>query len=130
MENAWIKVAGDENQALEEKLSALKEQRIQEKKYSENDCAVISEMEMSVIKGNLDVDALILERLRHMASLWDVDFRAQNITSHRKFAGPIIVAFKKALFPLIRFVLKDFIRQQRDFNASTIRLVGLLSNKK
>lgn len=129
MKDTWLKINGADSEQIQSSLSELKSKRIEEGKYSENDCKVVAAMNMSIIKEKLNVDELVLERLRHMASLWDVDFRVQDISSHRKFIGPVIVSFKKLFFPLIRFAMKDFIRQQRDFNAATIRLVGQISNK-
>lgn len=123
----WLKFAGEDNLELEKTLTERVKARIAKGDYSENDCKVIQQMRMSVVHGELPIDDYALEKLRHMCQLWDVDLRPRAITSHRKFIGPIIVASKKIFFPIIKIFLKDFIRQQRDFNAATIRMMGALS---
>lgn len=127
--NSWLTICGQEDKAFEESINSRVNQRIANKDYSENDCKVIADMRMSVVKGDLKIDDYTLEKLRHMCQLWDIDLRPREITSHRKIVGPIIVGIKKMLFPILKIFLKDLIRQQRDFNAATIRLVGCLSNK-
>ena len=76
-----------------------------------------------------DVSNQFLDKLRTACQLWDVDLRIQNISSHRKVIGPVIVAAKKAIAPMIKFFLKDFIRQQKDFNAAILALIIESKNK-
>ena len=116
-----------------DKLSSLIEQRcaerIQSNEVYERDVANIRERKLDLIPKNFDVDPIKLEKLRRLCQLWEVDIRVGEITSHRKFIGPIIVQVKKILFPIIRFILKDLIREQRDFNAASIQLFAELCNE-
>ena len=76
------------------------------------------------------INESFLDKTRTACQLWDVDLRSQHITSHRKFVGPVIVYAKKLIAPVIKFFLKDFIRQQKDFNAAILALVIEGKNKK
>ena len=116
-----------------DKLSSLIEERcaarIAANEVYESDVANIRDRKLDLIPKNLYVDPMKLEKLRRLCQLWEVDIRVGEITSHRKIIGPIIVQVKKILFPIIRFILKDLIREQRDFNAASIQLFAELCNE-
>ncbi len=52
-----------------------------------------------------------------------------DATSHRKYAGPVIVAAKKLIYPILRAFFKDTLHQQRSFNAGSIALMAELSEE-
>lgn len=103
--------------------------RISSGAFTEQDIWNIQNRKMSLIPDDLVLSPERLEKLRRLCQTWEVDLRAGQITSHRKFVGPVIVRMKKILFPLVRFVMKDFIREQRDFNAATISIISDLCNE-
>ena len=76
------------------------------------------------------IDPAHLERLKNLCQLWDVQVRETTVSSHRKFIGPVIVFVKKIVIRLVRLVLKDSMRQQRDFNAGVIALLSEVCSKK
>lgn len=80
-------------------------------------------MEPGVLKSTLKASDVELEALRRLCQIWDVDLKQPAITSHRKFIGPIIVAAKRIVFPILRTFMRDTLRQQRDFNAQAIALL-------
>lgn len=88
----------------------------------------IRNRKLDLIPKNFQVDYHKLESLRRLCQLWEVDIRVSEITSHRKMIGPLIVRAKKILFPVVKFFLKDLIREQRDFNASVIQLCAQICN--
>ena len=114
-------------------LAADIEQSALRRMISENitaqDVLNIQNRKLDLIPKNLNVSDERLEKLRRLCQLWEVDIHLGEIRSHRKFIGPIIVGLKKLLFPVIRFMLKDLIREQRDFNAAAIILFADLCNQ-
>lgn len=114
------------NQLIQAKAAAL----LASGKITENNLKYLQQLDLSIVKSDLDISDLLLERLRLNCQLFDVELRPREITSHRKFVGPVIVAVKKLIFPVIKFFLKDFIRQQKDFNASLIATLGQIAVEK
>ncbi|NLF24908.1 MAG: hypothetical protein GX589_04525 [Deltaproteobacteria bacterium] len=126
----WIKVAGADDPLLESELDQKVEAAVRAGKYSQGDVAYIARMNLNISPGRLEVSDHTLHQLRSLCQLWDVDIRLREIKSHRPLVGPIIVALKRMLYPALRVLLKDFIRQQRSFNAAVVALLGDLSNRK
>lgn len=77
-----------------------------------------------------NIDPAHLERLKTLCQLWDVQLRPTTISSHRKVIGPIIIFAKKIITKLVQHVMKDSMRQQRDFNAGVISLLSDICSKK
>ena len=120
---------GSTDAELSQKVSQRKLDLYNQKITSEEQQRYIKLLDLKITNGELDLSDKALEKLRLMCQLWDVDIRNREISSHRKFIGPIIVGIKKAIFPIIRVFLKDFVRQQKDFNAATISLMGEILRK-
>ena len=126
----WCKIplaSGDETIIAD--MEARCVERIANTKLSEQDVQNIRNRKLDLIPKHLMVDPVKLEKLRRLCQLWEVDIRVGEITSHRKFIGPVIVQAKKILFPVIRFILKDLIREQRDFNSASISLFAEICNQ-
>jgi hypothetical protein len=123
----WIVAAGRGDSGLEEYVHARVQERIAAGKYSAGDIAYIAKMSARVTADKLDVSYQTLEKLRRLCQLWDVDLRPGGISSHRKILGPAIVAAKRLFYPVLRVFMKDFIRQQRSFNAAVISVLAELS---
>ena len=126
----WIKVAGRDSPDIEQELEDRVNAAIGAGDYSRDDAAYIAKLNLGLTKGALDVSDDHLEKLRRLCQLWEVDIRIGEISSHRKIIGPLIVGAKRLLYPVLRVFLRDFIRQQRSFNAAAISLLGDLSNSK
>ena len=126
---SWIQSALRADTELEELVASRVESKVVAREYSRQDIENIKDRNLRVIEGALSLSDERLEKLRRMCQLWDVQIVPAEISSHRKFIGPIIVGFKRLLFPVVRYLLKDFVRQQRDFNASAIVLLAELSNR-
>ena len=130
METNWIKVRGENKPQLEKDLTDKVKALISEGEFSKEDVKYIDKLDLCLTKGSLDLTNKQLENLRRLCQLWDVEIRTVDISSHRKFIGPVIVAVKRLVYPLIKFFLKDFIRQQRAFNAASIATLSELSNQR
>lgn len=127
--NNWLITGGDSNPNLAQSLSEIVSSKVKSGEYSARDISYLASLNRPVLSERLLVTADRLEKLRAMCQSWDIDFRPSQISSHRPFVGPIIVAFKKAIQPILKALLKDTITQQRNFNASVITAVTDLSNE-
>ena len=125
----WIKVLGAEDPALESSLCSAVSKKIESGEFTQKDIDYISKLERPLLPGELSVSTSRLEKIRRLCQLWDVDLKVPQIESHRKIVGPVIVAAKKMMIPVLRVIFKDMIRQQRDFNAAAIKLFAELSNE-
>ena len=73
----------------------------------------------------------LIDKFRIACSRWDVHLKPpSSITSHRPLIGPIIVMVKKAIYPILRNLLKDFTREQREFNAASLAIMAEMTQKK
>lgn len=126
----WLTMGGEADEALARTLESRVAQRISAGAYSIDNVKYIAKMHLWLCTSTLSVSDETLEKLRRLCQLWDVDVRVREISSHRKFVGPVIVAVKKILFPIVRVLLKDFIRQQRSFNAAAIAVLADVANRK
>ena len=123
MSTQWLVVTGREEGALADSLSNDVANKIREGKFAQKDVEYLSRLDRSVVTGTLSVRNDRLEILRKLCQLWEIEVTPPKITSHRKVVGPIIVFGKRLLFPILKMLLKDTIRKQRDFNATTITLL-------
>ena len=121
---SWLQVKGNNNPELEKQLESDVQALRALGRFSENEQKWIKAVDFKPVKSNLELSNESLENLRRLCQIWDVDLRSNNFSSHRKFFGPLIVTVKKLIFPVLRFFLKDFIRQQRQFNAACIAAIA------
>lgn len=127
---SWILYTSVDCEALAEDLSRRKERRIAGGEFTQQDVLNIRNRPLDFLSKNLEMSPERLEMLRKLCQLWDVDIRPAMISSHRKVLGPIVVRVKKLLFPLVRFFLKDLIREQRAFNAAVITILSDICNER
>lgn len=126
----WLTVLGERDEPLATHLGERVEARVEAGELTPKHIADVAEMNLAPTKGSLVIPTMTLERLRRLCQLWDVDLRpARAITSHRRVIGPVIVAAKRLLFPIVRFFMHDTLRQQREFNATAIALLADLANE-
>jgi hypothetical protein len=64
-----------------------------------------------------------------LCQIYSVDIKEREISSHRRFVGPCIVAVKKVLFKIVKVLLGPTFKHQRDFNAVTVSLLIDLCNE-
>jgi hypothetical protein len=127
---AWIYLGSESKQDLEAELDAKVQARMDQGDFSDHNVKYIAKVKLDLTEGGLRLPEKRLEKLRRLCQLWDVDIRVREISSHRKIIGPLIVAVKKLVYPVLRVFLRDYIRQQRSFNAGVIALLAELSNEK
>ena len=127
--SSWITVTGVDDAALGSLLEARVQEKIKDKKFSWDNLKYIEKVHFFPVPEGISVSPERLERLRHLCQLWDVKLKPREITSHRKFIGPVIIAVKKLFFPIFHAFLKDTLHQQRSFNAAAIALLAELSEE-
>jgi len=126
---SWIDVCGKDRADIALQVSQQVTDKIGAGKFRTEDIEYIARVDRRLVDGTLTVSDARLEKLRRLCQLWEVDLKAGEISSHRKIIGPLIVAFKKLLLPIVRVLFKDTLRQQRDFNAAAISLLAELCRK-
>ena len=126
---SWLSIAGADSSDLAAELERRVEEKISAGKFNRDNIEYIEKLDRSAISCELEVSDQSLERLRRLCELWDVDLKTFGISSHRPLIGPFIVAMKTMLFPILRAFLKDFIAQQRTFNAEVISYLAFISKK-
>ena len=125
----WLLVNEKEAPKLELHIDNSVKAKISAGEFSEDDVKYIRALSFMPKSDSSEIPHETLEHLRRACQLWDINIRLFNITSHRKIVGPFIVALKKLLFPVLRVLLKDFINQQRAFNAQVISTLHHLSQQ-
>lgn len=123
----WINRAGEPATQLCQLLASRVEGHINAGHYSVDTIKYFQEVSFSPVADDLTVTEKRLEQLRKLCQLWDLKIRPAEITSHRRFIGPLIVAVKRLIYPILSAFLKDTLHQQRSFNAGVIGLLAELS---
>lgn len=124
----WFTVCGASDRAFAVRVQERVGQRIASGKYSENDTRQVGELHHLGGQGTATVSPEALQQLRRLCQLWDIDLKpTPNITSHRKIIGPLIVLMKRLAFPIVRFFMRETLRQQRDFNAAVLEAVARIT---
>jgi hypothetical protein len=123
-QNGWLYIAGEPQPGLEAELHGLVNGRIARHEFRQDAVEYISKVDFSLVRGRLLANEQEMAIIRRLCQSWDVELRPFQITSHRPVLGKFIVALKKLAYPILRVFLKDLIKQQRDFNAASLALLG------
>lgn len=139
-EKGWIQVPGTTGNEVAVNLQRAVEARISNREYSQDNVDYIKRINRSLVhtisggdersgEARLSISDDRMQRLRRLCQLWEIELKVGEFKSHRRFIGSFIVAGKRLLVPIIRMILKDTLRQQRDFNAAAILLLTDLSEE-
>lgn len=115
---------------LEKEVAKGVQSLLEQGEFSSENIHFVKNFILPASSGSLVTSDELLERLRRAAQIWDVSLKQKEITSHRKFVGPIIVSLKRIIYPVLSFFLADTLRQQRDFNAAVLRCLVELSHER
>jgi hypothetical protein len=127
--SSWIYQSRVVNTTLAELLEArVNEQRLAGL-YTERDEQHVKGIALATSKRDFVTSPERLERLRRLCQIYSINLRPEEITSHRKVIGPVIVAVKKALFRMLEGLLGKTIKHQRDFNSEVVALLTDLCNE-
>lgn len=137
VEESWLVVMGRPELELSRSLTANVKERIARREFTWQQVRDIAhyptmpQLDFESYDKNvaLTLNRAELDQLRHLCRIWDIELRPERIESHRKFIGPFIVLGKKLFARVMRVLLKDLIKQQREFNAAVITLIAKLNSK-
>ena len=124
-----IEICGERAEALEEELRSRLASRISSGDLSEVTIRSVEKTTFRPIPEGTDLAPESIERLRRLCQLWEVRLRVNEISSHRKVIGPVIVFAKRIMLRLMQFLMKDALHQQRSFNAEVIRALAEMSTQ-
>lgn len=124
MSNAWLSLDTEFESELRESAEKKVKDKLQSGIFSVRDLNKIQSLDLMPFRDATDLSEDQLELFRKLCQAWDLDLRLQSISSHRPLIGPVIVGLKKLIFPVLRALLKDILRQQREFNATSIALLA------
>ncbi|MBN8548196.1 MAG: hypothetical protein J0M12_02650 [Deltaproteobacteria bacterium] len=128
--HTWVQAFGKADGALCAALDQRIKARLAAKEFRADEVEYVKQANFSPIQGDLKVSESELNTLRRLCQAWEIELRPGKITSHRPLVGPLIVAAKKLVFPIIQVFLKDLVKQQKDFNSSAISLMGALLSER
>ena len=128
-DDSWLIMHGETAPALAASLRQRVEQRISAGEYLPDTIQYFNEVSFRAVPGELTVSDKRLEQLQKLCQLWDVRLRPKEISSHRKVLGPLIVAAKRVVYPVLSAFLKESFHQQRSFNAAALALLAELSEE-
>ncbi len=128
-DHEWLRIRGVDCAQLAASLEARSAALVSSGVMPANEVERVAKLSTSVAKGAFVVSPERLELLRGLCHLYSAGIRAEKITSHRRFTGPVIVFIKKSLFRVLSALLGPSFQFQRDFNAGVIRLLSDLCNE-
>ena len=123
----WLRVCGAYDEAMQRELESRVQGKIAQGEFASKDIEYIAALKRPVLSSTATLDDELLERLRRCCQTWDLEIKPSQISSHRPVIGKFIVAAKRMLFPIVKVLLKDTIRKQRDFNAAAISLLSVMA---
>lgn len=129
---SWLLIRGSQNLSLESEIEQKAQASLLKNNFSPASLEYLSKLDRSIsISAGSDVQADVLtEKLRAMCKFWDVDPTVGQISSHRKYIGPVIVRIKKAFFSIMKVMLKPTLEKQRNFNAQVIEFLAEVAKSK
>jgi hypothetical protein len=127
--SSWILKSGEVDATLAELLEARVDAQRRAGLYTERDEQHVKGIELTTSRRDFVTSPERLERLRRLCQIYSINLRPEEISSHRKFIGPVIVAVKKALFRMLEGLLGKTIKHQRDFNSEVVALLTDLCNE-
>lgn len=134
---SWIVLLGTEVTHLEQEFQLKLADRIAGKTTARGIHGMPTPDEIKYV-ANLDLNIPVAGKglsesehsiLRSLCRLSNVEFLPFSIASHRRFIGPIIVAGKRFIFRFIQVLLRDMLRQQREFNVRAVDMISILSRR-
>jgi hypothetical protein len=126
---SWVSVGNVSDLELAGQLASRVEARRAAGEFTPDNQRYIELLSRDVIKGGSRISARHSELLRRLCGLHQVTMQLHQVTSHRKYTGPIIVALKKILYRVVKPLMDPMLQQQREFNATAVYLLADLANE-
>ncbi len=125
-----ITFLGKKDEIFENKINDKVNNLYESGKINSDEVENIDKLQLAKLNKDIKITKDELRYIQRLCQTYDNDIRILNITSHRKYIGKYIVFVKKIILKVISFSLKNFIRQQEEFNTYTIKSLISLYNKK
>jgi len=129
IQSTWLEIAGEGASAVAEQLADQVNKLRVKGAMPADEQSRVAKLSTALTSDSFVVSPERLELLRGLCQIYSAGIRAEKISSHRKFLGPVIVKIKQVLFRVISVLLGPTFSFQRDFNAGVIRLLGSLCNE-
>jgi len=123
LKNDFFELSAVSEDALNRRLSNSDE-------YSAKEIEEVASFSERLFPPDFEITTELTENFRVLTRHSKVELRPKEISSHRKFVGPIIVAFKSVLFKLMGVILKDTLASQEIFNRYVVKALAKESEKK
>lgn len=127
--SSWIEITGERAPGVAEQLAARVASLVAEGRMPHDEQSRVAKLSTALASDSFVASPERLELLRGLCQIYSAGIRAEKISSHRKFIGPVIVYVKRIVFRVISALLGPTFSFQRDFNAGVIRLLGSLCNE-
>ena len=124
----------NERATLESLIKINLKEKFDKKKFSEKETQDIAILPLRLLKetkkANLSIEANNI--IREMCKTSEITLSDVNISSHRPVIGKLIIFVKKIVFKINKVLLKEILRQQRDFKYAVIKasVLSLGTNNK
>jgi hypothetical protein len=121
-------VCGKPSAELLSELERIADGRMEGGAYSRKSVDDVRALDTMPLKGDVFLSAELVEAFRRLCQLHNVTLLESEISSHRRFVGPVIVFGKKMLYRILRPLLEKTLHQQQEFNAAAIYALGALAS--
>jgi hypothetical protein len=129
-DDSWFTVGGESDPFIAETAKSEVKKKIALGLFKEENVRYLAQHRLALLDRELLMNDSELEKLRILAKNFMLTPSLPNFTSHRRFIGPVIVFFKKLLFPIFAAFTKETFQRQSDFNANLIELLVEMSSKR
>lgn len=124
-----ITFLGKKDNEFENKINEKVDYLFKNKRIFKDEAESIDNLELLMLKEGVNISQEELKYIQRLCQTYNNDIRISSITSHRKYVGRFIVLAKKIILKVVSFSLKNYIKQQEEFNANTIKSLISLYNK-
>lgn len=104
--------------------SALLSRLANSDKYTVDEIRDVSARSERLFPRDFELSKELTEDFRILAKHTRVELTPRNLTSHRKYIGPVIVICKRILFKIVSVILKDTLAAQEIYNRHTLKLLA------
>jgi hypothetical protein len=117
IKNDFFSLSGVSEDALLRRLANSEE-------YTVNEIEMVKARSERLFPFDFELSEELTEDFRVLAKHTRVELTPRNLSSHRKYIGPVIVASKRILFKLLSAILKDTLGAQEIYNRHMLKVLA------
>ncbi len=111
-------------------VTKLKNRLKEDKNYLEEEILKVSKLQHRLFPEGFELSTKDATAVRSLCTLSQTDLKpVRAISSHRKYIGPLIVALKKATWPMIKFHLTNSFKGISQFNSWAVFSISNIISK-